>query len=110
MNLRRGSFLLWLIASALWVLTLIVYVEIEGRRRMEGSIFVRGWVVITDGWQAEREQAAMKASAPGIVVPDEMANRLRAGKDVQKAVLLFSVMLLGPPLVLLVLGAWVIRG
>ncbi|KOF13907.1 hypothetical protein AC244_29570 [Ensifer adhaerens] len=118
MNFRRGFFRLWLIVSALWVLTLVVYVEIEGRRRDVtdgGSIFVRGWVVITDGWKAEKAVAAMRERAgtsgsPSIVVPDEIGSRLQAGREVQKAALLFGGMLLGPPLVLLVLGAWVIRG
>lgn len=118
MNFRRGLFRLWLIVSALWVLALVVYAEIEGRRRDVtdgGSIFVRGWVVITDSWKAEEEVAAtrQKAAASGslsIVVPDEIESRISSGREVQKAALLFGGMLLGPPLVLLVLGAWVIRG
>lgn len=118
MNIRRGLFRAWLIASALWVLTLVVYVDFEGRQRDGtdgGSVFVRGWVVIADGWKAEREAAAMReraaaAGVPSVVVPDEIGRRLRSGREVQKAALLFGGMLLGPPLLLLVLGAWVIRG
>ncbi|WOS65253.1 hypothetical protein [Sinorhizobium fredii] len=118
MNFRRGLFRLWLIVSALWVLILVVYVEIEGQRRDVtdgGSIFVRGWVAITDGWKAEKEVAATREKAaasgsPSVVVPDEIRSRLRTGWNAEKAALLFGGMLLGPPLVLLVLGAWVIRG
>ncbi|WEX75123.1 hypothetical protein PYH37_000477 [Sinorhizobium numidicum] len=118
MNFVRGLFRLWLIASLLWMVTLVVYVEIEGRRRDVadgGSVFVKGWAVIADGWKAEREVAAMRevAAASGgmnIVVPDETSKRIRNGKEVQNAALLFGGMLLGPPLILLVLGAWVIHG
>ncbi|WEX86481.1 hypothetical protein PZN02_002770 [Sinorhizobium garamanticum] len=118
MNIVRGLFRLWLIVSALWVLTLVVYVEVEGRRRDVtdgGSVFVKGWAVVTDGWKAEKEVASLreKAAASGsenIVVPDEIASRLRTGRQVQNTALLFGGMLLGPPLILLVLGAWVIRG
>jgi hypothetical protein len=118
MNFLRGFFRLWLMASVLWLVTLVVYIEVEGQRRdvaNGSSVFVKGWVVIADGWKAEREVAAMteKAAASGrtsIVVPDETSSRIRTGREVQKAALLFGGMLLGPPLVLLVLGAWVIRG
>ncbi|MCA1439870.1 hypothetical protein I6F07_06445 [Ensifer sp. IC4062] len=100
------------------MLTLVVYVEVEGRRRDVtdgGSIFVKGWAAVTDGWKAEEEVASLreKAAASGngsIVVPDEIASRLRTGRQVQNTAWLFGGMLLGPPLILLVLGAWVIRG
>ncbi|MQX13188.1 hypothetical protein GHK62_00010 [Sinorhizobium terangae] len=100
------------------MLTLVVYVEVEGRRRDVtdgGSIFVKGWAVVTDGWKAEKEAASIreKAATPGsasIVVPDEINSRLQAGRRVENAALFFGGMLLGPPLILLVLGAWVIRG
>ncbi|WP_331371386.1 hypothetical protein [Sinorhizobium chiapasense] len=118
MTILRGLFRLWLIVSALWVLTLVVYVEIEGRRRDVtdgGSIFVKAWTVVTDGWKAENEVASIREKAaasgsPSVVVPDEIGSRLRTGRRVQNAALLFGGMLLGPPLILLVLGAWVIRG
>ncbi|MDK1388638.1 hypothetical protein ILFOPFJJ_01645 [Ensifer psoraleae] len=118
MNILRGLFRLWLIVSALWVLTLVVYVEVEGRRRgvTDGSsIFVKGWAVIADGWKAEKEVASIRerAAASGsgsIVVPDEIESRLQTGRQLQKTAWLFGGMLLGPPLILLVLGAWVIRG
>ncbi|MDK1373554.1 MULTISPECIES: hypothetical protein [unclassified Sinorhizobium] len=118
MTILRGLFRLWLIVSALWVLTLVAYVEVEGRRRDVtdgGSIFVRAWVVVADGWKAEKEATAIreKAAASGsasVAVPDEISSRLRTGRRVENAALLFGGMLLGPPLILLVLGAWVIRG
>lgn len=117
MNIARGLFRLWLIVSALWVLTLVVYVEVEGRRRGVdgGSTFVKGWAVVIDGWKAEKEAASLreKAAASGtanIVIPDEINSRLQTGRQVENAALFFGGMLLGPPLVLLVLGAWVIRG
>lgn len=118
MNFLRGIFRLWLIASVLWIVTLVVYMEVEAQRRDAAngsSVFVKGWAVIADGWKAEREVAAMKenAAASGstsIVVPDDTSSRIQAGREVQKAALFFGGMLLGPPLILLVLGAWVIRG
>ncbi|WP_018239690.1 hypothetical protein [Ensifer sp. BR816] len=107
MSFRRGVFRLWLLASSLWVLALVVYVEAEGRRRNDGSFFLNGWVLIADGWEAEREVATREAAS---VVPDDTRSRIAIGKDVQRVALIFAGMLFGPPLLLLVFGAWVIRG
>lgn len=117
MTFLRGLFRLWLIASLLWMATLVVYIEVEGRRRDVadgGSVFVKAWTVIADGWKAERELAAMRevaAVSDGMfVAPDETSRRIETGRDVQKVALLFGGLLLGPPLILLVLGAWVVHG
>ncbi|WDZ78259.1 hypothetical protein PWG15_07145 [Ensifer adhaerens] len=110
MNIRRGLFRIWLIASVLWVLILAFYVDVEGRGRAgtnEGSIYLHGWAVVTDGWKAEKEAASVGEAS---TVPDEIRSRILVGREVQMAALLFGALLLGPPLVLLVLGVWVIRG
>ncbi len=102
MNIRRGFFRLWLVASAFWVIAVIA--------TFSGYTI---WNNIADGWKAQREEAAIEPVNNFRFIPGEIIERIDRGREAETQAQWLGKFAIIPPLVLLSIGAavgWAFSG